>query len=154
MSVSTTLDEVRRTAAVTPEFDPADLGLVEEPLGELLAEHPALSGFPDYVEFLRSTGGAHIHNADFSLGLYGVGGEVVTAFDEGVFLEGNRYFIFGEALYTSQPEPVVFFAFDLQSGGDEVYFRLDETSEYTRCSASFLEFLAGFGAGRYPGLQA
>jgi len=138
-------------ATVTAEFPPeSSRDEIETALNELLSEYPQLARFTAYVEFLRLTGGAHIHNQDYSLGIYGFGGYLVTSFDEGLFLDKDRFFLFGETLYHSHPEPVHVFAFDLKADTDLVFTSPVERSDYALCAASFLDLLNRFASGAYP----
>jgi hypothetical protein len=99
------------------------------------------------------TGGAHIHNQEFSLGIYGFGGYVVTSFDEGLFLDNDRYFGFGEVLYYRKPEPVWVLAFDFERDSDQVFTSPIEESDYVQCANTFLALLNDFARGTYPGVH-
>lgn len=154
ITLSSALKKFSLAAEVVPEYEGPDLfSEIKEQYEGLLQSYPQLKNYSAYLEFLRLTGGAHIHNENFSLGLYGFGGYVVASFDEGLFLDQDRYFIFGEVLYTMKPEPVYFFAFDLQSNDDKVYASPDEKSEYNFCSPSFTDLLLEFTNGKYPALD-
>jgi hypothetical protein len=155
-SLSSVIERLRSVAIVTPEYQGVDVfAAIQEDYEELLETYPGLKNYPDYLKFLRQTGGAHIHNQQFSLVIYGFGGYVVPSFEEGVFLDRERFFLFGEVLYTAQPDPsTLFFAFDLRSERDTVYCLVEEQSDYTPCAASFIGLLVDFAEGRYPGLRS
>ena len=152
ITLSSVIETLSSVAKIVPEYD--KLNIFSEEYEDLLKSYPRLKDYSDYLEFLRRTGGAHIHNQDFSLGIYGFGGYVVASFDEGVFLDQGRYFQFGEVLYTKRPEPIYFFAFDFESQRDVVYSSPNGQSEYTFCSSSFVELLLEFADGTYPALKA
>lgn len=146
------LEKVGKVADVHPEYDGANFDATKEPYEELLGTYPHLKNCPDYLEFLRLTSGAGIGNKRISFMLYGFGGYVVAAFDEGfTVLDEGRYFIFGEILTLEEPKEVnYFFAFDLNAGGDAVYFAVEHDSEYRFCSPSFVEFMLEFSKDRMP----
>jgi hypothetical protein len=149
--LSSVIEKLSTVAKIVPEYE--DPNVFSEEYEDLLKSYPRLKDYSDYLEFLRRTGGAHIYNQDFSLGIYGFGGYVVASFDEGVFLDQARYFQFGELLYTKRSEPIYFFAFDLESDQDVVYSSPNGRSEYTFCSSSFSELLLKFANGKYPPLK-
>jgi hypothetical protein len=154
MNLQSAIDKIEKVATVTPEFEPnTAVSDIERGRLSLLSTYPVLSNYTDYLELLRITGGVHIHNSDFSLGIYGFGGYVVTSFDEGLFLDQDRYFRMGEVLYHTQTEPSYALAFDLYRTQDAVYISLIEQSNYEICCNSFVELIEGFAAGKYPGLQ-
>ncbi|MGH7847472.1 MAG: hypothetical protein ACREQW_20190 [Candidatus Binatia bacterium] len=148
ITLSSAIEKLSAVAKIVPEYE--NPNVFSEEYEDLLKSYPRLKDYSDYLEFLRRTGGSHIYNEDFSLGIYGFGGYVVASFDEGVFLDAARYFQFGEVLYTQRPEPIYFFAFDLQSEQDRVYSSPNARSEYTFCSSSFVELLLEFANGKYP----
>jgi hypothetical protein len=150
MSIRSTLAALASVATVTLEFRVGADAQTRTPLDALVRSCPALARYPTYLEFLRSTGGAHIHNREFSLGIYGFGGEIVTSFAEGQFLDDNRYFQFGEVLYHRQPDPVFVFAFDLKALSDQVVTSAIERSDYRPCAHSFVALLQAFIRGEMP----
>jgi len=151
ITLASVIENLSSVAKIVPEYDNPDV--FSEDYENLLESYPRLKDYPDYLAFLRGTGGAHIHNQNFSLGIYGFGGYVVASFDEGVFLDQARYFQFGEVLYTKQPEPIYFFAFDIESERDLVYSSSNGQSEYTFSSSSFVELLLEFANRQYPALK-
>ena len=150
MTLQAANEALKKIAVFTPEYDQAEA--FKEPYQELLDLYPALNHYTAYLDFLKATGGAHIHNKKFSLGVYGFGGYVVTSFDEGLFLDQERYFHFGEVLYHAQPDPIYVFAFDFRLQVDTVYLSPIEESDYRLCCNSFVELLSRFATGEYPGL--
>jgi hypothetical protein len=150
--LSLALERLKSVATVTPEFQGSDVYAgIKEQYDDFLRTYPSVAGLHDYLEFLRLTGGAHAHNQVFSLVLYGFGGYVVPSFDEGLFLDRERYFLFGEALYPRQPEPnAVFFAFDTALDGAVCWVR-EEHGAFTHCADSFSDLLLDFAEARYPG---
>lgn len=151
ITLSSVIDKLSLVAKIVSEHD--NLNVFSEEYEDLLKLYPRLKNYSEYLEFLRRTGGAHIHNQIFSLGIYGFGGYVVASFDEGVFLDQGRYFQFGEVLYLQQPEPIYFLAFDLETERDLVYSSANGHSEYNSCSSSFVELLLEFANGKYPALK-
>ncbi|MDI1478914.1 hypothetical protein [Polyangium sp. y55x31] len=119
---------------------------------ELLAETPALAKQTAYLAFLRRTGGVNLENDELSLGLYGFSGELVPSVtDEGPFVDQERYFQFGEVLYSGPPEERYVFALDLQSDSQAVWVSPFESSAYVPCCGSIVDLLEAFAAGRRPG---
>src|SRR5262245_44362263 len=105
MNLSSVIEALKRVAVVTPEYEGNDVfAEIKEQYESLIETYPRLKDYTTYLDFLKMTGGAHIHSQDFSLGIYGFGGYVVTSFDEGLFLDQGRYFHFGEVLYHAQPD--------------------------------------------------
>jgi len=152
VTLSVVIEKLRQVAVFAPEHAGGEaLPDLMESYEDLLGSYPKIKDFPIYLEFLRTTAGAHIHNTDFSLVLYGLGGYVVPSFEEGLFLDKERYFLFGEVLYTSQPDATYFFAFDFQSKRDIVYVSKNEGATYTSCTPSFIDLLLDFASARYPG---
>jgi hypothetical protein len=151
MSLQSAIKALKRRATFTPEYQPDGASSeIERGCQSLLGTYPDLKNYSDYLEFLKMTGGSHIHNRDFSLGIYGFGGYVVTSFDEGLFLDEERYFRFGEVLYQAQPDPVYAFAFDFQKADDVVHISPIDESCYAPCCSSFAELVEDFAAGNYP----
>lgn len=154
--VSSLLQSMGRSAEVHPEHAAGALpdGFVSS-FDELLRSFPQLHEHPTYLEFLRLTGGAHIENEAFSLGIFGFGGHIVTSLDEeGPFVDMDRYFQFGDVLYPGPPESRFVLAFDLESHRDTVLISPFERSEYSPCCESFAELLESFVSGRYPGVSS
>lgn len=151
MNAQSILAALKSVATVTPEFPPEAVETeTTEALAALMREYPALTKFSDYLEFLKLTGGAHIHDQEFSLGIYGFGGYVVTSFDEGLFLDNGRYFCFGEVLYYRKPEPMYVFAFDFEADSDLILTSPIEESDYVVCATTFLGLLNSFARAKYP----
>ena len=151
MNLQTTIAALKSVATVTPEFPPEVVETeTREDFSALVREHPTLTKFAGYLEFLKLTGGAHIHNQEFSLGIYGFGGYVVTSFDEGLFLDSGRYFRFGEVLYHRKPEPVWVFAFDFESVSGLVFTSPIEESDYVLCATTLPGLLNNYARGVYP----
>lgn len=151
MNLEAAISALKETATFTPEFLPDNVQAeTQEGLNVLLSEYPSLVRFPAYLTFLRLTGGAHIHNQDFSLGIYGFGGYVVTSFDEGLFLDKDRYLRVAEILYHQKPEPIYSLAFDLEAESDMVFSSPIENSDYSPCAESFLALLNSLARGLYP----
>jgi hypothetical protein len=151
---------VERLSSVTdftPEYEgeSEDIFLtIKESYDSLLRRYPRLESYGGYLEFLRRTGGAFIDHQDFSLGIYGFEGYVVTSFNESrLFLDRNRYFHFGDVLYADHPDLIYVFAFDFESEKDIVLVAENEKWEYAPCSPSFKELLLGFASGRYPAMK-
>lgn len=151
ITASSVIDKLKTVADYTPEFEGENIfPEIQQSYTELLEKYPKLNDYPDYLEFLRQTGGAYIDHKDFSLGIYGFGGYVVTSFDEGSFLDQERYFLFGEVLFKAEPEINYFLAFDFQSPGELILMKPDELSQYRPCCHGFLQLLEDFANGRYP----
>jgi hypothetical protein len=146
------LEPLSAVATVTPEYEGTDVpGATQEMYESLLETYPAIARFGDYTNLLRATGGVHADNREVDLALYGFGGYVVASFDEGYFLDRDRYFLFGELLYprTPSPEPV-FLAFDTQSDRDAAYCLDKPGGEYRLCADSLRDLLADLAERRYP----
>jgi hypothetical protein len=149
----TGLERLGAVASVTPEYEGTDVpGATRELYDELVETYPGLEKFEDYATVLQATGGVHAENREMDLILYGFGGYVVPSFEEGWFLDRDRYFLFGEIMYLqpSESEPV-FLAFDTSADQDTVYFRIEDGGEYIRFADSFERFLADLAEARYPG---
>jgi len=154
MTLNLVLEKLKTIAAFTPEFEADEVSAaINESYHNLVEAHPALRNYSTYLEFLQLTGGAHIHNTDFSLGIYGFGGYIVTSFDEGLFLDSERYFQFAEVLYPLHSNKEFVFAFDFKLKHDLIYISPLEHSNYILCSISFLELLTNFADGIYLGLK-
>jgi hypothetical protein len=146
------LERLDAVASVTPEYEGEDVpGATQEMYESLLETYPGIAKFRDYTDVLRATGGIHADNREMDLALYGFGGYVVASFDEGNFLDRERYFLFGELLYprTPSPEPV-FLAFDTKAEHDAVYCLEEPGGEYKRCADSFRDLLTDLAERRYP----
>jgi hypothetical protein len=154
MDLADIIEKLKAVAELVPEYegDPQDIYLtIKESFDSFLVRYPHLSHCPDYLEFLRSTAGAFIDHPEFSLGIYGFNGYVVTSFEERrLFLDRHRYFHFGDVLYPKRGGEIYVFAFDFHSEKDEVYVAANERWEYELCSPSFKELLLGFAEGKYP----
>jgi hypothetical protein len=153
MNLQDVVAALKRVATFAPEYNERTvLAEIKEPYESLIKSYSQLKNYPVYLDFLKMTGGAHIHNHEFSLGIYGFRGQIVTSFDEGLFLDQDRYFHFGEVLYSIPADLVFVFAFDLRSAVDNVYISPIEESNYSLCCGSFSELLNRFANGAYPGL--
>lgn len=144
--------KLKRIADFTPEYEDEDVAsIVKEPYEELLLRYPRLICYKNYLDFLKLTGGAHISNQQFSLGIYGFGGYLVPSFDEGEFLDENRYFQFGEIKFFNFPELVL--AFDLDSKEETVFISEFEEPNYKTLDCDFIDLLNSFSDGRLPGFE-
>jgi len=150
---SAALNCLRQVAEFTPEYEGSDVpAAVREPVERLLAEYPRLARHADYVEFLRSTGGAHFDNDIWSFGIYGFGGYVVPSFEERLFVDKERFFLFGEILYYAN-DAEVFLFFDLPGNDETVWFCRSPGAGYRVCAASFRDLLRKICEGLYPGVD-
>lgn len=156
VTISSAVEKLKAAAEFIPEFEGDDVfAVVREPYESLLDEYPQLKRYPDYLEFLRATGGAFINHPDYSLGIYGFEGYVVTSFAEDrLFLDRERYFHFGDVLYPAVSGMIYVLAFDFQSELDRVLVSENEAWEYSECSPSFARLLLDFAGGKRPGLTA
>lgn len=152
MTVSEALRRLQQNATFTPEVQGSDVAsALADDVAELIESYPGIASLSDYLRFLADTGGAHISSETFSLVLYGFGGYVVPSFHEGYFIDNDRFFLFGEVIYPQAPEdPPVFLAFDVQSGGDQVWIVRDESGDYRAWADSFCALLMNFAVGKYP----
>lgn len=142
------LDAVGKT---TFEFTGEDVaGRTEEPAEALVDEYPGIASYTDYLDLLRATGGVYTENDDIDLGLYGFGGESVTSFEEGNFLDQDRYFLFGELMHLRGDAEPLLLAFDTQSGSDQVLYTTEDPGEYTAFATSLRDLLAKLALGDYP----
>ena len=142
------LDAVGRTTFEFPGGDARDK--TREPAEALVEEYPGIASHAAYLDLLRATGGVYTENDDIDLGLYGFGGESVTSFDEGNFLDRDRYFRFGELMPLKGDAEPLLLAFDTQSGSDRVFYTTEEPGEYTPYASSFRDLLAKLARGDYP----
>jgi len=147
--LSSVIDDLKKIADFTPQYTNGALPAAEQEFNELVTRYPQLNDFVAYLEFLRLTGGVHISNKIFSLGLYGFSGMVVPSFEEVSLIDLEHYFLFGEVLYY-QSDTQSYFAFDLPSGKDHVYKAGDDDAAYRLCSSSFVDFLDRFARGDFP----
>jgi hypothetical protein len=144
------LRRLAEIAKVTPELVGPDVpNATRDLLDELVETYPAIAKFGGYLELLGASGGLHIHNDDLDLGLYGLIGQVVPSFDEGWFLEDDRYFVLGEIMYPRAGKLEVFLAFDTTQDRDLVFARTHE-GEHERVAGSLEDLLSGLAEGRYP----
>lgn len=150
-TLSLVIDKLKRGADITPQYKSGSLPEIEQQLQELLDGHPQLRHYSDYLEFLRLTGGAHIKNKIFSLGIYGFSGMVVPSFQEVNLLDQGHFFLFGEVLYF-ELKAQFYFAFDLRTTADQVFEAGDDDAGYRLCSPSWIGFLQRFSDGDYPGM--
>ena len=133
-----------------PEFEGDNVSaLVNTHFAELLQRYPPLSRYHNYLDFLNNTGGAHIHDERFSLGIYGFGGYLVPSFDEGEFLDNDRYFQFADVMYYQDPELV--FAFDFESNGEDIYIANFKDLNYFPVGCDFYTLLKRFADDQLPG---
>ena len=148
------LVQLGRSATFSPEVaDGAQNDETIEFAAALLRRYPGLSRHPDYLQFMRSYGGAHIHRHGYSLGLLGVFGDDVAAFDEGERLDEEHYLIFGEVLYSGSMDGAYVFAFDLLGDDSTVYIAPIPYGDYAPCAQSFVEFLQRFARGDLPSCE-
>jgi hypothetical protein len=139
------LDAIGKTTFEFP--DGADL---EEEARDLVDEYPGIAPYADYLGLLRATGGTYTYNKAIDLGLYGFGGESVTSFEEGNFLDQDRYFLFGELMAQQGDGDPLLLAFDTTSGSDAVLYTTEEMDEYTPFAGSFRDLLTKLSRGDYP----
>jgi len=153
MTLQLVLESLRRIAMVTPEYEGDNVGAVTDAqVTELLQQYPSLVAHKDYLEFLRMTGGAHIRNARFSLGVYGFGGYVVPSLNEELVVEDDRYFNFGDVLYEDNQLEILFF-WDIKDSAAEGCFARALDTPYFRCADSFTTLLQLFANGHAPGVD-
>ena len=151
MSADDLIARLDAVGTTTFEFPGADAReRTRAPAEALVEEYPGIAGYGDYLDLLRATGGVYTENDDIDLGLYGFGGESVTSFDEGNFLDQDRYFLFGELMHLKDSADPLLLAFDTQSGSDEVLYTTEEPGEYTPFASSFAELLEKLARGDYP----
>jgi hypothetical protein len=154
MDIYSAIEALRSFATFSPEYEGENIFVeIKDSYERLLDSYPRLKSYSTYLNFLKFTGGAHIHNQDFSLGIYGFGGYVVASFEEGLFLDQDRYFQFGEVLYHAEPDLVYVFAFDLDSKKDMVYISPIDQTDYIFSCISFIQLLNNFASGQYPLLK-
>jgi hypothetical protein len=79
LNLSSVIIRLKQVADFAPQYECGVL-VEDEEFRNLLESYPQLAKFPTYLEFLRITGGAHISNKTFSLGIYGFSGMVVPSF--------------------------------------------------------------------------
>jgi hypothetical protein len=139
------LDAIGKTT-----FEFADGGDLEEEARDLVDEYPGIASYDDYLALLRATGGTYTVNDDIDLGLYGFGGEGVTSFEEGNFLDEERYFLFGELMAQHGDGNSLLLAFDTRAGSDAVLYTTEELGEYTPFASSFRDLLTKLARGDYP----
>lgn len=155
MTLENVLELLKSSTDFVPEIEPDDgfSKSLNNSFETLIHTYPTLKNYTDYLDFLRKTGGAFIDHRDFSLGIYGLVGYVVTSFEEHrLFLDKERFFHFSDVIYPTEPDSVYTFAFDFQSEQEGVYITLDGVWEYSFCSPSFLQFLSDFANGEYPAI--
>ncbi|SRR5690349_1789162 len=139
------LDAIGKTT-----FEFPDGGDLEAEARDLVDEYPGIAPYEDYLGLLRATGGSYTYNKDIDLGLYGFGGEGVTSFEEGNFLDEGRYFLFGELMPQHGDGDSLLLAFDTQSGSDAVLYTTEALGEYTPFASSFRDLLTKLSRGDYP----
>ena len=142
------LDGIGKT---TFEFTGDDVaGETREAAEALVEEYPGIAGYGDWLDLLRATGGTYTLNDDIDLGLYGFGGESVTSFEEGDFLDQDRYFLFGELMSRHGDGDSLLLAFDTRSGSDQVLYTTEDPGRYTPFASSFRDLLTKLSRGDYP----
>lgn len=134
---------------LAPEFQEDD-AYAESHVEALLHQVPPLMHFSDYVGFLRATGGAHIHDRDVSLGVYGFGGHVVAALDEAERTVG-AHFVFGDILLLDGAEQAL--AFDLEDKQGRVCIANFEDLVFAQLDFDFMGVLRCFGERRFEELR-
>ena len=143
------IESIKQIANFTTEFTDkisAHLRLVE--IEQLTKRYPSLLNYSSYLDFMKLTGGAHIHNEKFSLGMIGFNGFLVPSFEEGV-LDRERYFRFAEFQLNTEGKPEFVFAFDFESGYDKVFSSKIHESKYVEFAANFEAFLSAISTGTY-----
>lgn len=155
MKIQEAITSLKQVSDFTPEFEHEDAVVsVQDPLKAFLATYPQLQRYPDYLDFLRLTGGAFIDSPHFSLALYGFGGDVVTSFNEPrLFLDRDRYFHFADVVYPERPDLILVFAFDFRDKDSTVYVSEDGVWQYEYCASSFAGLLSKFADGALPSIQ-
>jgi hypothetical protein len=151
LNLSSVIIRLKQVADFAPQYE-CDVLVEDEEFRNLLESYPQLAKFPTYLEFLRITGGAHISNKTFSLGIYGFSGMVVPSFEEVVLVEQEHFFQFGEVLYY-ESNAQCYFVFDLRSEKDSVYEIGENDTGYKLSNSSWIEFLQRFADGDYPGMS-
>jgi hypothetical protein len=136
------IDKLRQASDFQTEFDAAEFSLFREAYERFLAAYPPLVRLTDYLRFLQMTGGAFVDNRNYSLVIYGFGGDVAPSFDEPrLFLDRDRYFHFGDVVRPTRAGVIKVFAFDLTSDTDTVYVSDDGVWEYDLFADSFCRML-------------
>jgi hypothetical protein len=155
VTASEAMARLRSAAKVTPEFEGSDVpGEMADRIEALIREYPGIASYRDYLQLLGATGGVGADNERFDLLLYGLGGYVVPAFDEGYFLDRDRYFLFGELMRLDEADQdPIFLAFDTNSGRDRVMYLLEEGGDYIVFADSFSELVGKLAAGELPGRE-
>jgi len=74
----------------------------------------------------------------------------VTSFEEGNFLDEERYFLFGELMSQHGDGDSLLLAFDTQSGTDAVLYTTEALGEYTPFASSFRDLLTKLSRADYP----
>ena len=149
------LEKFRSVADVQTECEPLDFAVFEEAYKRFLATYPQLARFSSYLQFLRLTGGALIDTQEYSLVIYGFGGDVAISFEEPrLFLDRNRYFHFADFVRPVQGDSIRIqgdiihiLAFDLYSDSDVVYIAEDGVWTYECFADSFCNMLQRFAEG-------
>jgi len=142
------LDAIGKT---TFEFTGDDVeARTREAAEALVEEYPGIERYEDWLGLLRATGGTYTRNQDIDLGLYGFGGEGVTSFEEGNFLDQDRYFLFGELMSQHGDGDPLLLAFDIRSAADQVLYTTEDPGEYTPFASSFRDLLTKLARGDYP----
>jgi hypothetical protein len=149
------LDRLSSKGTFVSECDyknpPKDL---KDDYNDLVKKYPAIAKLTDYKDFLLVTGGAGYEDKTVDMMFYGFSGYTVASFDEGNFLDKDRYFLFGELLYIKDENKEseqrdIFLVFDTKSDSDAVYFgHMGE--DYHKFAGSFSEFLQNIADGKYP----
>ena len=144
------LERLARVATITREYKGDDVTTATRPLvDQLIATYPALSQCGDYLDFLRTGGGAHVSNQIFSLGIYGFEGYVVASLEERALLDQDQFFLFGEFLMLNAADEEKFLFFDIRKSRTPVFWRTADQPSYRPCSACFIELLISFADGTF-----
>ena len=147
----TIIDKLKQIAVFTPEYERKNnTSKGDDRIIHLLTVYPYISPYKHYLNFLECFGGAHIKSSDFSLGIYGFEGVVVSALEEGDALDLDRYFIFGEVLYYKPINDSFIFAFDIKTEKDAIFICSKNDFKYHLCRPSFNDFLLSFTDKDYP----
>jgi hypothetical protein len=153
--IENVIGKLRSVADFRTECEPLGFSVFEEAYARLLTMYPRLAQFTSYLEFLRLTGGAFVDTEQYSLVIYGFGGEVAVSFEEPrLFLDRGRYFHFADFVRPVQGDSIRIqgdiiniLAFDLCSDSDVVYVAEDGIWLYEHFADSFCIMLKRFADG-------
>jgi hypothetical protein len=146
--IESLIETIKNVATVQTEYDPEEFAMFEELYTHFLSLYPPITRFSYYLKFLRLTGGAFIDATNYSLAIYGFGGEIVTSFEEvRLFLDRDQYLHFADFVRPLESDTIYVLAFDLRSESDAVYITEDEVWVYEHFTDSFCDMLKKFADG-------